>query len=298
MAAITITWNPQTPAGTDNIKDGDDVIVALKKGVGERLANGGHLFPTIASGATLVATDGRHSCGASFTAGSSELAGEFNIYERNGTTVLAVFRDSAAATPSELFMGANGVRSTGTIKAATLNATSIIRPDTNNAVDLGLTGTRFKDLWLAGNATIGGTLAVTDVATFTATPVFNSAITVAGLTTGGIVGGLHVLTSTTTLDSTHYVVMANVTGGSFTINLPAAASNTGRHYIIQINRASGGSAFTLTLDPNGAEVIEHPELGNVTTWALRRNTTNDYYGAHIVSNGTSWELLNVLFVPT
>jgi len=49
-----------------------------------------------------------------------------------------------------------------------------VTPKTNNTVDIGSGSLKFKDLYLAGNASIGGTLAVTGVATFTAQPVLSS----------------------------------------------------------------------------------------------------------------------------
>ena len=49
-----------------------------------------------------------------------------------------------------------------------------VTPKTTNTVDIGSGSLKFKDLYLAGNASIGGTLAVTGVATFTAQPVLSS----------------------------------------------------------------------------------------------------------------------------
>jgi hypothetical protein len=51
---------------------------------------------------------------------------------------------------------------------------SAVTPKTTNTVDVGSSSLKFKDLWLAGNASIGGTLAVTGVATLTAQPVLSS----------------------------------------------------------------------------------------------------------------------------
>lgn len=312
MAAITITWNPVTPAGSDNIKDGDDVITAFKQGVSQRLANGGHAMPTIASGATLVTTDGRHCAGESNTAGSAELAGEFNIYAADRTTVIAVFRGStsAAATTAgnatgEFYTGALAIRTTGILKGATVEVSTLLKPAAtadngvqDNAIDIGVSATnRFRDLFLGRNAVVGGTLAVTGVATFTAAPVFSGGLSTTVLTattnviTGGVQAGVAVLTAGATLTAANCVVFGNVTGGGFTVVLPAAAGALGIHYFIQINRASGGSANTLTIDGDGGELIETTS-GNATTWALRRLSSGDPYGAHIVSNGTSWELLN------
>jgi hypothetical protein len=49
-----------------------------------------------------------------------------------------------------------------------------VTPKTTNTVDIGSASLKFKDLHMAGNALIGGTLGVTGVATFTAQPVLSS----------------------------------------------------------------------------------------------------------------------------
>jgi hypothetical protein len=51
---------------------------------------------------------------------------------------------------------------------------STVTPKTTNTVDIGSSSLKFKDLFLAGNASIGGTLAVTGVATLTAQPILSS----------------------------------------------------------------------------------------------------------------------------
>ena len=49
-----------------------------------------------------------------------------------------------------------------------------VTPKTTNTVDIGSGSLKFKDLYMAGNASVGGTLAVTGVATLTAQPVLSS----------------------------------------------------------------------------------------------------------------------------
>ena len=55
-----------------------------------------------------------------------------------------------------------------------LITTSAIYPKTTNTVDLGTSSLKYKDAFIAGNETVGGTLAVTGVATLTAQPVLSS----------------------------------------------------------------------------------------------------------------------------
>jgi hypothetical protein len=84
------------------------------------------------------------------------------------------------------------------------------------------------------------------------------------------------ITGTTTLDATYYVVLCS-SGSPFTVNLPAAASNTGRVYFIK-NINTG----TVTIDGNASETID-----GATTYSL----SAQYQGVLIVSNGTNWFIL-------
>jgi len=61
----------------------------------------------------------------------------------------------------------------GPTNDVTISAT-LLAPKTTNTVDIGGSSLKYKDLWLAGNASIAGTLAVTGVATLTAQPVLSS----------------------------------------------------------------------------------------------------------------------------
>jgi hypothetical protein len=53
-------------------------------------------------------------------------------------------------------------------------STSVLGVKTTNTVDLGTNSLKFKDFYLAGAASVGGTLGVTGVATLTAQPVLSS----------------------------------------------------------------------------------------------------------------------------
>lgn len=65
------------------------------------------------------------------------------------------------------------INSLGPTQDVTISA-SLVAPKTTNFVDIGSSGLKFKDMFLAGNGSIGGTLAVTGVATFTAQPILSS----------------------------------------------------------------------------------------------------------------------------
>jgi hypothetical protein len=278
VAAINTAWDETAPAGGDALSAGDDSIRAFKLSLRERLRNGGHNMPITSP--TTVEADGRHSCGEAFDAGSAvSLAGEFYIYAADLTTAVATFRDSTAATPSELFLGGNKLRTTGNVTAATLT--------------------------LSGNATIGGTLAVTSTVTFSAAVTFNAAATFnaaetfsAGLTVTG--GSLDVETGqfsgtttsvasgTVAVTSGMRVILANLTGNAI-LTLPAAASSSGRELWVTI-ASSDLTSRTLTIDPNGSESIDGVTGGNPTL-VLRpkgSGSTDAYKAVHIICDGTAW----------
>jgi len=69
--------------------------------------------------------------------------------------------------------------------------------------------------------------------------------------------------------------------GAITVTLPAAASCTGRGYIIKKTTAD---AVAVTIDPNGAETID----GGATYAAI--DAANDF--VEIVSDGTAWHIVS------
>lgn len=77
--------------------------------------------------------------------------------------------------------------------------------------------------------------------------------------------------SATTSDNT---ILANTTGGSITVNLPAAASAT-----IPISIKKTASANSLIIDPAGAETIDGSATATITV---------QYVSLTLVSDGTNW----------
>jgi hypothetical protein len=75
---------------------------------------------------------------------------------------------------------------------------------------------------------------------------------------------------------TDHTILCDATGGSFDVDLPAAASASG--LILFIKKVN--AANTVSVDPNGAELID----GSSTSVAL----TTQWSGIVIQSNGTSW----------
>ena len=91
------------------------------------------------------------------------------------------------------------------------------------------------------------------------------------------------ITSATTLDQTHNVVLCNT--GSYTVTLPAAASNTGKVYYIKNIDNDGDN---INIDGNGSETIN-----GATTYVL--HSYND--GIRIVSDGTGWHVIEESLSP-
>ena len=91
--------------------------------------------------------------------------------------------------------------------------------------------------------------------------------------------GLNVttITSATTLDQTHNVILCNT--GPYTVTLPAAASNTGRVYYIKNIDAE---CDDITIDGNSTETIDGSE-----TYVL----TNYNNVVRIICDGTNWHIL-------
>lgn len=91
-------------------------------------------------------------------------------------------------------------------------------------------------------------------------------------TTGGRIEKLSTITTSTTLDATYHNVLCN-SASALTVTLPAAASNSGRVYVIK-NINTG----TVTVDGNASETIDGD-----TTYALTQ-----YQSIKILCNGSNW----------
>lgn len=100
----------------------------------------------------------------------------------------------------------------------------------------------------------------------------------------GVCGAIATKTGAYTLTYLDYVILANAAGGAFTLTLPAAASNPGRHYFIRVIDATGD----VTVDGNASETI-----GGSATQVL--TTVADYL--HIVSDGTNWQIVSGVVTP-
>src|SRR5574341_2101412 len=104
---------------------------------------------------------------------TSQVSGKTLCVAENNQTVSGAWTFSGNQT-------FNGNVAIGNAASDTLNITSTLINHllfTDNTYDIGASGaTRPRDCFLARNATIGGTLGVTGVATFTATSVHSAGI--------------------------------------------------------------------------------------------------------------------------
>ena len=99
----------------------------------------------------------------------------------------------------------------------------------------------------------------------------------AGLRAAGSFGtSLAAISSNTTLNGTHHVVICDASGGAFAVTLPAASGITGRIYHIKKTDSSGNA---VTVDGNASETID-----GATTAAL----SAQYESVMIICTGSEW----------
>lgn len=91
-------------------------------------------------------------------------------------------------------------------------------------------------------------------------------------------------TANYTLVSTDYLILADTTGGAFTLTLPTAVGNTGKQFVIK--RTNQALASILTVDTTSSQTID-----GVTTTTL--NT--QYEQIMVISDGANWQLLSRTF---
>jgi uncharacterized protein (TIGR02145 family) len=109
---------------------------------------------------------------------------------------------------------------------------------------------------------------------------------VSTLDVNGSVGyAVTTITSATTLDNTHNVVLCNT--GAYTVTLPAAASNTGRIYYIKNIDTDGDD---ITIDGNGAETIDGSATYVLDTYLRNIKIISDGSNWHVISNGNNGSL--------
>lgn len=176
----------------------------------------------------------------------------------------------------------NGGTMLGTLTAQNIAATA------DATYDVGASGVKFRDFFFSRNGTVGGTLAVTGAATFSSTTSLNSLVYTwpASQTasyflqtngSGGLswaLAGSPTVTATKTVNYTAAINELVVCNGTFTVTLPASASNSGK--TIDVKNIGTG---TVTVDGNASETID-----GATTY----DVTVQYQNVTLVSDGTNW----------
>ncbi|MNG66028.1 GDSL-like Lipase/Acylhydrolase [compost metagenome] len=107
-------------------------------------------------------------------------------------------------------------------------------------------------------------------------------VRVSGLMTfvSGVVKPIRTVTATTTALISDWTIKCDATSGAFTINLPAASTVTG--IVFNIKKINN-SANDITVDPNGAELIDGSATFTITTF--NQSIT-------IQSDGTTWSIIS------
>jgi hypothetical protein len=131
---------------------------------------------------------------------------------------------------------------------------SSMSPKTTNTIDLGTSALKYKDAYLAGNASVGGTLAVTGVATLTAQPVLSSLTASSAVATNASKG----LVSVTNTGSGNNVLATSPTLVTPALGTPSALVGTNI-----TGTASGLTAGNVTTNANLTGDVT--SVGNATT---------------------------------
>ena len=96
---------------------------------------------------------------------------------------------------------------------------------------------------------------------------------------GSFAAGVTSTTTALTLTSSHYTVLCNASGGTFTITLPTAVGISGRIYNIKKTDSSGNA---ILIDGNGVETID----GDLTKSLNLQNES-----ITIQTDGSNWYII-------
>jgi len=144
--------------------------------------------------------------------------------------VQAAFNSSTGHTHDGTASEGSPITKLGPVQDVTVS-TTVLGVKTTNTVDLGTSSLKFKDFYLAGNASIGGTLGVTSTATFTGAVIFNGNTTIGDADTDTITQAASYVTGTQlksakTATNTLSLAAYDVDGTAYTNLITLTAGNT------------------------------------------------------------------------
>lgn len=164
---------------------------------------------------------------------------------------------------------------------------SLLAPKTTNTVDIGSSSLKFKDLYLAGNASIGGTLAVTGATTLSA------ALTYGGVTLSNAVTGTGnmVLSASPTLTGTISGVNASLSGtlavtGVATLTAQPILSSLTASRAVFTDGSKGLVSNAITGTGNVVMSASPTLTGTITAEALTTSSTVTLNGG--TANGVAY----------
>lgn len=158
---------------------------------------------------------------------------------------------------------------------------AIDRGALSNPIDIRWYARNSKYQWYNGSYSLAMTLDANGNLGINATPDASNRFYVNGSARStGQVNAVRTVTGTTTATTDDYLIRCDCTSGALTVNLPAAASNTGRTFII---KKIDATASLVTIDGNGAETIDG---------AATRTIGTQYNRFQIMSNGTNWDIID------
>lgn len=170
--AYTRTWDSSyeaLPADVDNVSDGATKIRNLKVDIRERLAKD-HYFDTAGTDAdhgehnkcTLreQAADPSNVANKGFIYTKDDGAGRTELYyiDSAGTVTKLTSAGTTGGTPTAIALGDDNVTAADGVITATIDGTEqvrltdgVLRPTTNNDVDLGTSSYQFKNVYISGS---------------------------------------------------------------------------------------------------------------------------------------------------
>ncbi len=166
--------------------------------------------------------------------------------------------------------------------------------------DVGKSGaTRPRDLFLSRNAVVGGTLAVTGIATFTAAPVFSAGVGTTTLTASGLAtlqAALlltNIVTDSSDSDQNNWAPTGHATasaiyanGASVPRTITGLAGGVEGRVLFFVNRSA--SSYLFTSEDGLSTDINRFRTGNSATITCRTNGSVMLFYAN-----TRWHLLSV-----